>query len=191
MLELFSEESCIFHLVGPTSMGKTTNLFVAGSVWGGGGRNGFVETWRSTANALEATASVHNDGFLPLDELSEADARDIGQVVYMIGNNSGKARMSQHAKLTKRIDWRVVVLSSGERGLEELKQLAGAPIEPWPLRLLPWPVVVRRGVEQGAGDLQGVALGAGPAGQHRPAGVDADQHATLLPIGYRNCINSF
>src|SRR5205807_1629737 len=79
-------------------------------------------------NALEATASVHNDGFLPLDELSEADARDIGQVVYMIGNNSGKARMSQHAKLTKRIDWRVVVLSSGERGLEDHLRTAGGRV---------------------------------------------------------------
>jgi uncharacterized protein (DUF927 family) len=118
-LELFSEESILFHLVGLTSIGKTTVLMVAGSVWGGGGRNGFVETWRSTTNALEATARVHNDGFFPIDELSAADARHLGQAVYMLGNNEGKARMTADAQLRKRIEWRFVGLSSGELGLEE------------------------------------------------------------------------
>jgi uncharacterized protein (DUF927 family) len=93
VLGLLSEESLILHLVGLTSIGKSTDLLAAGSTYGGGGRDGFVESWRSTANALEATASVHNDGFLPLDELSQANPREIDQVVYNhlssrnLGNN--------------------------------------------------------------------------------------------------------
>jgi uncharacterized protein (DUF927 family) len=32
-------------------------------------RSGFVQTWRTTINGLEATAEAHNDGTLFLDEL--------------------------------------------------------------------------------------------------------------------------
>ena len=43
---------------------------MSGSVWGGGGINGFVRSWRATDNAIEGIALAHNDTFLPLDEIN-------------------------------------------------------------------------------------------------------------------------
>jgi putative DNA primase/helicase len=41
-LDLTGEESGGFHLLGKSSIGKTTALLAAGSIWGGGGVNGFL-----------------------------------------------------------------------------------------------------------------------------------------------------
>jgi putative DNA primase/helicase len=51
LLPFFNEASGGFHFYGPTSVGKTILLTVAGSFWGGGGQNGFVQHWHTTANA--------------------------------------------------------------------------------------------------------------------------------------------
>ena len=60
-----------FHLRGASSTGKTTVLLLAGSCWGGGKQNGFVQTWRATANGLEAVAELHNHGLPPLQLLGQ------------------------------------------------------------------------------------------------------------------------
>ena len=46
-----------FNINGLTSSGKTTALLVAGSILGGGGPNGYLQTWRATANALRWSPS--------------------------------------------------------------------------------------------------------------------------------------
>src|ERR1700745_1204478 len=68
-------ESGGVHYRGCSSIGKTTALVVAGSVWGGGG-GGYVQTWRATANGLEAVAVAHNDTLLVLDELAQINAQE-------------------------------------------------------------------------------------------------------------------
>lgn len=83
-LTLAISMACAATLVGPcgiesgginyrgiSSIGKTTALFVAGSVFGGCGPDGFTKTWRATANGLEGTAVIHTDALLCLDELSQ------------------------------------------------------------------------------------------------------------------------
>ena len=67
-------------------------LDVAGSVWGGGLMNGFKRTWRNTSNALESVALAHCDALLCLDEMGQVDAKEAGQVSYMLANGSGKGR---------------------------------------------------------------------------------------------------
>ena len=59
-------------------MGKTTCLRMAASVWGSGADGGDVRTWRSTANGIEATLAGANDTCLPLDEVGQADGRELG-----------------------------------------------------------------------------------------------------------------
>ena len=76
LLELLGEESGGFHLRGGSSMGKTTALNVAASVWGNPKR--YPRLWRATANGLEGLAALHNDGLLILDELSQADPSAAG-----------------------------------------------------------------------------------------------------------------
>jgi putative DNA primase/helicase len=106
-----------FHLRGHSSCGKTTCQVVAGSAWGGGGRNGYVLSWRSTANALEAVAEAHNDSLLLLDELGQMDPREAGEAAYLLANGQAKNRMTRTASLRIAPTWRLLFLSSGEIGL--------------------------------------------------------------------------
>src|SRR4029077_11311279 len=71
-------ESGGIHLRGASSTGKSTALVMAGSVWGGGARGGYVRSWRATANGLEGVALAHCDALLCLDELSQVPAREAG-----------------------------------------------------------------------------------------------------------------
>ena len=89
---LLREGAIGIHLRGPSSCGKTSALIVAGSVWGGGGRNGFCGTWRATANGLEGVAAAHSGTCLVLDELSEIDPQEAGKAAYALLNGSGKQR---------------------------------------------------------------------------------------------------
>jgi putative DNA primase/helicase len=115
LLFLTGDESGGFHFVGSSSVGKTTALRVAGSVWGGSATpNGYLSQWRATANAIEGVAALHCDTLLCLDELSEVNPREAGNIAYMLANGQGKARMRPDASIRPMHAWRVLFLSSGE-----------------------------------------------------------------------------
>ena len=114
LLILGGFESGLVHLYGPSSEGKTTLLRVAASAWGSGSDGGYVRTWRATANGMEATLASACDTLLPLDEIGQADGREIGQVAYMIAGTLGKTRMRHDASLKPSHRWRALALSSGE-----------------------------------------------------------------------------
>ena len=118
LLWLGGFESGIFHLCGPSSIGKTTLLRVAASVWGSGADNGYVRVWRATANGLETNMAGACDTLLPLDEVGQVDGREIGQAIYMASSGVGKTRMSRDATLKASHKWRLVILSSGEQPIE-------------------------------------------------------------------------
>src|ERR1035437_4651209 len=118
LLKLSGERGGGFHLRGTTSTGKTTALLVAGSVWGGGGVNGFIHTWHTTFNGLEAVAEVSNDGLLCLDELGQVDPKQAGEIAYGLANGFGKQRMKS-AAAAARLEWELLFLSSGETSLAE------------------------------------------------------------------------
>jgi putative DNA primase/helicase len=107
------------HFKGASSTGKSTALHVAGSVWGGGDTNGYIRSWRSTANGLEGVSLAHCDTLLCLDELSQFPAKDAGEVAYMLANGSGKSRSSRDGSARRAAKWRVLFLSSGEIGLSD------------------------------------------------------------------------
>ncbi|CAL1241925.1 DUF927 domain-containing protein [Candidatus Methylocalor cossyra] len=102
------------HFVGDSSTGKTTALHVAASVWGG---DTFRRTWRATANGLEGAAAALSDTCLCLDEIGEADPRDVGAIVYSLGNGTGKSRATRIGSARHVHRWRLTVLSTGERTL--------------------------------------------------------------------------
>ena len=62
---------------------------------------------------------MHNDVLLCLDEIGQVDEKQIGQIVYMLSNQSGKGRMKASGELRNLHEWRVLFLSSGEISLEE------------------------------------------------------------------------
>ncbi|ART64020.1 DUF927 domain-containing protein [Kushneria marisflavi] len=112
-----------FHLKGDSSTGKTTGLMAAASVWGKPER--FVRTWCATANGLEGVAGRRNDTLLALDEIGEALPREIGNIVYSLANGVGKARATKTGMARATKQWRVMVLSSGETGLNSQMQASG------------------------------------------------------------------
>jgi putative DNA primase/helicase len=108
------EQSGGFHYVGVSSTGKSTALGVAGSVQGGGGKMGFCQSWRATANGLESVAEAHNDLTVILDEMSQCDPKEAGEVAYMLANGMGKNRMRAAGGLRRKPSWHLLFLSAGE-----------------------------------------------------------------------------
>jgi putative DNA primase/helicase len=111
LLYILGELSGGFHFVGDSSKGKTTAIIVGNSV--GCPPTGLVQ-WRGTANGIEAKCAERCDGLLPFDEMGQVDAKEAGEIVYLIANNRGKSRMTRNAEARKAKEWRVLVLSSGE-----------------------------------------------------------------------------
>jgi uncharacterized protein (DUF927 family) len=119
LLEVVAEESGGVHLRGQSGTGKSTALRVAGSVCGGGGVNGFVRQWRATSNGLESTAELHSDALLCLDEMGQVDAREAGEIAYMLANGSGKSRAARDGGVRRSAQWRLLFISSGEISLTD------------------------------------------------------------------------
>ena len=125
LLELVGEPSGGIHLVGKSQSGKSTAAFAAASVWGRGTRDAQVRSWRATANGLEGVAAECCDTVLILDELGQADGREVGDIVYGLANESGKARSTRSGEARRRKTWRVMVLSTGEVTLAAKMACAG------------------------------------------------------------------
>lgn len=122
LLYLTHRQTAGIHLVGDSSNGKTTALEVAASVWGS---PEFKRSWRATGNGLEGIAAALSDTALVLDEIGEADGREIGATVYALGNGTGKARASRTGNARRPHRWRIAVLSSGEHTLAAHMSEAG------------------------------------------------------------------
>jgi putative DNA primase/helicase len=124
LIHLVNMENIAIHLVGPSSIGKTTLLNIASSVWGNS-----IHNWRTTDNAAETVAELSNDSLLLFDELGQVDGFAADQLSYMLGNGLGKLRSkrSGDAKDIKR--FRLALLSSGENGLSSKLQEVGRKVK--------------------------------------------------------------
>jgi len=111
-----------FHVVGGSSIGKSTINHVAVSVWGDRSR---FKTWRSTGNALEQIAMIHNDNTLILDEIGEANKYEMENTVYMLANGQGKERSNKGFENRDTKTWRLLFLSNGEIDLRSMMQSIG------------------------------------------------------------------
>jgi putative DNA primase/helicase len=125
LLALTGMESGGFHLVGDSSAGKTTTLKVAVSVTG----EKHIPHWRTTTNGLEAIATAHNHSLLPLDEIAQADPRQVGEIAYMLANGQGKTRMTKSLTNRKPKTWELLFLSSGELGMGAYMAQAGVTMK--------------------------------------------------------------
>lgn len=119
LLEPTGTEPGGIHFVGNSSIGKSTLLIVAGSVFGGGGAGGYVRSWCATANALEGVAAAHCDALLCLDEIGQATGKDVSKSAYMLANGIGKLRSSKTLDIRPPKVWRTIVLSTGEITLSD------------------------------------------------------------------------
>lgn len=115
-------ESGGINLVGESSIGKTTALRVAASVYGA---PDYLSRWRATTNGLEALAALRSDTLLILDELAQVDPKEAGEIVYMLANGSGKTRAAKTGTTRPKHEWRLLFLSAGEIGLAQHMQEVG------------------------------------------------------------------
>lgn len=113
-LKLLGEEGGFFHYVGTDSIGKSTILHVAKSVWGFENLGSF----RTTDNALESTCKNSNDGVLFLDEIGEADPDAFFKIIYMLANGVTKGRSDRSGNAKATTHFTVIAQSTGEIGLE-------------------------------------------------------------------------
>ncbi|AHI78648.1 primase 2 family protein [Burkholderia thailandensis USAMRU Malaysia  len=117
LLRFSGQASGGFHLMGNSTVGKTTALRAAASVFGG---RDYMRSWRATSNAMESTAAQHSDGLLILDEIGQVEPKEVGDIVYMIGNEAGKGRATRNATAKPVLVWRLLFLSSGEKTLASI-----------------------------------------------------------------------
>jgi putative DNA primase/helicase len=122
LLQRCNSEGGGFHVVGDSSTGKTTLIEAACATWGG---PGFKRSWRATANGMEGAAAMFNDCLLALDEISECDPKEVGAIVYALGNGRGKQRASRSGNARGVTRWRCFVISSGERTIATTMQEGG------------------------------------------------------------------
>ncbi len=131
LLDLVGEDGGGLHFRGGSRIGKTTALRVGASVWGGDpstGSAGYVRQWRATSNATEGIACAHSDTLLPLDEIGQADPRDVGGTSYMLANGTGRARADRNGTLRTPVRFRTLFLSTGEVSLADKIAEAGGSV---------------------------------------------------------------
>ena len=105
------------HFHGTSSLGKSTIMQVAASVWGDPAR--ICHHWHATDNALEGLAYCHNDALLILNEVGQGDKSKVGGMIYMLGNGEGKARARINGQIRPSKTWLLGVLSTGEKTIAE------------------------------------------------------------------------
>jgi uncharacterized protein (DUF927 family) len=158
LLKVAGQDSGGFHLVGSSSTGKSTALLVAGSVWGP--PKDYRASWEATPTAFELLAELRNDAPLILDELGQADARDVGHKIYLLANETGKGRGNAAVKMRKTKQWRSLFISAGEKTLSQKMAEAGlTPPAGLEVRLLHLPADLGNGA--------GILTGQSNAGARR------------------------
>ena len=125
MLRMAGIEGGGFHFIGSSSTGKSTLLKVAASV---AGSPKYAREWRATANGLEGVATLHNDATLILDEISQMDAGQAGEAVYLLANGTGKSRATRSGDARPAAQWLVQTLSAGEVSLAQHMAQAGKQV---------------------------------------------------------------
>lgn len=125
-MDLVGAEGGGLHLRGGSSVGKSTALRLAASVFGEPTR--YARTWRQTDNALEGVGPLHSDLLLILDEIGQLDPKVAGQCAYLLANGQGKGRARRDGTPRAPVVFRVLFLSAGEIGLGDLVAQGGGKI---------------------------------------------------------------
>ena len=128
LLELLNIEGGGIHLFGASSCGKTSCAHVAGSVWGGGGADGYLRRWRTTGNGLEGVLAIHNSSLLVLDDSTQASPKVFSEAIYLIANGHGKSRATCRGGPRKVSEWRVMAMSTGELSSADTIRQSGAKV---------------------------------------------------------------
>ncbi len=108
-----------FHLRGASSIGKTSLIRAASSVFSD---QRFMQTWRATSAGLEGIAALHNDALLALDEIGQVSPDAASETAYMLGNGLGRTRATKDGLAKETARFRLLYLSTGEESLADRVQ---------------------------------------------------------------------
>lgn len=110
----------LFHIYSPESgIGKTTALIAGASIWGNPSKIILKET--DTAASKMNRAEKYKNIFLPMDELTNATAKDVSDFVYQYTSGSQRNRMSANGneERVRGEPWKQVGVSNGNASLME------------------------------------------------------------------------
>ncbi|EDT3127267.1 DUF927 domain-containing protein [Salmonella enterica subsp. enterica] len=127
LLWLLDVDSGGFHFMGDSSSGKSVGALAACSVWGE--PCNFKRNWNVTSTGLEGVATMRNDTALILDEIGEAPARDIGGLIYQLGNGTGRQRGKVSGMARPVNTWRTMIISTGEMTVGKHMESGGQHIK--------------------------------------------------------------
>ncbi len=127
LLRMLKAPNFIVDFWGHTSVGKTTVLELAASVWGSPHKEagGLVFGWDSTRVFLERMASFFCDVPIFPDDSQTVDDRTLASMLYQIVNGVGRGRGAV-AGIRHTPTWHTVCFSTGERPLIECTTFSGA-----------------------------------------------------------------
>lgn len=135
LLALLGEGSFTIQVVGRSSIGKSTALVVAGSVWGchlpPDNTLGFGQSWNTTLNGIADVAMAHNHVLLILDETRAAGDDEASRARVIIPAimtlSAGVDKRRQNAGPPRR--WSTVVLGSTNLTQVEMSAAGGTPVD--------------------------------------------------------------
>lgn len=126
LLRPFGHSSFSVSIVGQSSSGKSTLLRLAQSLLTYPQR---LATWAGTANGLLARAADHNDLPFIVDEIGQADPRDLSQLIYDLTNGMGKLRASPDGSAAMPSSVSTVIVTAGEESVfDRMRRVGHAPI---------------------------------------------------------------
>jgi hypothetical protein len=121
-----TDRGCVLDIWGETSIGKTTALNLAASVWGS--PRAYVGKWASTMTYRERSAAVLSCLPLLLDDTRQVTPKEretIGQTVYQLADGQGKGRGFVFGAQARAV-WCSFTISTGESPLLGTSQDEGA-----------------------------------------------------------------
>lgn len=132
LLEPLKAPNFVVDWSGKSSIGKTTTLKVAASLWGNPhvqAADSFITSWDTTAVGIEQRAAALSHLPLCVDETKRAK-QTYGQsavpgIVYEISNGVGRVRGSVKG-MRPTLSWRTVMLSTGEQRIFDFDKSGGA-----------------------------------------------------------------
>jgi hypothetical protein len=131
-VRLLHLDSFGINLFSETSDGKTTALFVAGSVPGFVGTHGELPCWADSKAGIEGLARGHRDCVMPLDDTADGEdemplEKKARMMAFLISRNRARklSRIYERNHNLGNREFRVIVISSSERALGQIARSAG------------------------------------------------------------------